>query len=384
MRFSPDVADTFRQRQQLSLSEIEQSATENTDLETVNAGVLFTQLLISGFSKTLSGAQKNLLTFGIVVMALFPSIVRWWYGLDVFGSSYVDYYIYVGMFVSQCHGAQSSLRFCLTATLDLKRRSAVISMLNEMIQYPGIEFQQLFEDVPSNPSDPNHMFLDFEKDNNAYLWLLVRRSVRVAGYNFYIRGMSYIGICVGWAIAATLVLNFIIFTEPKHHIASLGAIMIGILAITLSVRVALKGATSLQYLIPMHRLTLKEKLVELNHGVVQYESQLSNKYLSGESLPEIEIDSSHTKYAIVSRLKALQKLFISIEESMAFEEEVARPIRVFGIDAGPGLTTAVFGIVIAGVAAALQQQATANVKDRYDQYGRFEVQYDPNNLNGCG
>jgi hypothetical protein len=47
------------------------------------------------------------------------------------------------------------------------------------------------------------------------------------------------------------------------------------------------------------------------------------------------------------------------------------------------LTTAVFGVVFAGIAAALQQQATANFKDRYDQYGRFEVQYDPSTLNGC-
>jgi len=381
MRFSSEEADTFRQRQQSSHSDNEFTPTQACKTGVVNAGELFAQLLIAGFSTTLSNVQKNSLTFGIVVMAFFPSIVRWWYGLDVFGSSYVDYYIYAGMIVSQGHGAQSSLRFCLTATLDLKRRSAVLSMLNEMIQYPGIEFQKLFRDASFHPSEPSHMFLNFEEGNNAYLWLLIRRSVRVAGYNFYIRGMSYIGICVGWAIAATLVLNLIVFTESKHHVASLGAIMIGILAITLSVQVALRGATSLQYLIPMHRLTLKEKLVELNHEVVQYESQLSNDHLPGKKTSRIS--SNHPKNAIVSRLKALQKLYISIEECMAFEEEVARPARVFGIDAGPGLTTAVFGVVIAGIAAASQQQATANFKDRYDQDGRFEVQYDPSTLNGC-
>jgi hypothetical protein len=382
MKFDLDQTATFLRRQRLCHSQKEDLTTQVIEAGGAMADDILLQLLIAGFSSTLSKRLKKVLIFGILVMALFPSAVRLWFRLSAFGSTHTDRFIYAGMLLSQCHGALSSLMFCLTAALDLKRRSAVLSMLGQMAQYPGVEFRELFGEEPARPTEPSHLFLDLEDGNNAYLWLLVRRSVRVAGYHFYVRGMNYIGICISWAIAASVVLNFIVWTEAQHHVASLGSILVGILAITLSVHFALQEATSLQNLTPIHRLTLKRKLVIVNQELAELETRNSGEHNATLSSSKTAWGSATktaaslflgAKSRTVTRLKALQELLKSIEECLAFEEEVTSPVQVFGVPAGPGLTSAVFGAVIAGVAAAMQQHVSSDLIANYDQDGWFRA-----------
>jgi len=405
MRFGSAQTERFLQLMRRCHNQKEDLSTPSVEKGGVTAGDVLLQLLTAGFSETLTAGLKKVLLFGIAVMAFFPCLVRLWFGIDMFGSTYVDHFVYIGMFLSQCHGAQSSLMFCLTAALDLKRRSAVLNMLGQMAQYPGVEFRELFGEVvdqrptelppslnadeedgktgESTAREPTHLYLDLEDDSNAYLWLLLRRSVRVAGYHFYVRGMSYIGICVSWAIAASAVLNFIVWTESYHHMASIGSILIGILAIMLSVQIALQEATSLQELIPRHRLTLKRKLVIVNQELMELETRKCSEH-NAELRSSKNAWGSTSKAAAalflgsntrtVTRLKALQELLKSIEECLSFEEEVTSPVQVFGIPAGPGLTGAVFGTVIAGVAAAMQEYASADLEESYDQRGWFSSQ----------
>ena len=404
MRFGSHQTETFLQLMRRCHSQKEDLSTPSIETGGVTAGDVLLQLLTAGFTETLTAGLKKVLLCGIVVMAFFPCSVRLWFGIEMFGSTYVDHFIYIGMFLSQCHGAQSSLMFCLTAALDLKRRLAVLNMLGQMAQYPGVEFRELFGEAVERPtelphlnsdeengnageskaSQPTHLYLDLEDDSNAYLWLLLRRSVRVAGYHFYVRGMSYIGICVSWAIAASAVLNFIVWTESYHHMASIGSILIGILAIMLSVQIALQEATALQELIPSHRLTLKRKLVIVNQELMELETRKCSEH-NAELRSSKNAWGSTSKAAAalflgsntrtVTRLKALQELLKSIEECLSFEEEVTSPVQVFGIPAGRGLTGAVFGTVVAGVsAAAMQEYAAADLVENYDHRGWFRSQ----------
>jgi hypothetical protein len=348
LRFGSDQTKHFLKLIRHCHSQEQDLSTPTVETGGVTADDVLLQLLTAGFSETLTGGLEKVLLFGIVVMAFFPCLVRLRSGLDMFGSTYMDHVIFAGMFLSQCHGAQSSLMFCLTASLDLKRRTAVLDMLGKMVQYPGVEFSELFGEAIEPPTElpplnsdmerdetagipnlnePTHLYLDLEDDNNTYFWLLLRRSVRVAGYHFYVRGMSYIGICVSWAIAASVILNFIVWTEQQHHMASIGAILMGIVAIMLTVQIAFKEANDLQNLIPDHRLTLKRKLVVVHQELMELETRKSReqnavlgppKNVLGNATKSAASFILGSKARTVTRLKALQELLQSVEECLCF------------------------------------------------------------------
>ena len=58
-------------------------------------------------------------------------------------------------------------------------------------------------------------------------------------------------------------MNFIIWTNPRHHISSLLCILMGELMVGVIVVVAIGEAIKIQNLIPVHRLLIKREILSL-------------------------------------------------------------------------------------------------------------------------
>jgi len=335
--------------------------------------------------------------FGMFVI---PGIVRVSYGLSFMGSTATDNLIYFGVFLATLSGCLSSLLFCVVASSDLKRRHVVMDMLGRLIVYPGLEFNKVFcrnksgsgENGCENEKEERFLYINPETEDNCYAWLLMRRTLGMFANNFYRRSLAYIGVIIGWQICAVGYLNIIIWFGPRHHFSSFFSLCCGIMGVAICIQLAMTSAVQLQSIVPHHRLILKRCIVGINQEMVQVlrDQDQPKKIKRGSSGGEWVGESSKHEFAKVSkavvtalswkgsaqkkspeRLKNLREMFRSIDDVIAFEEEEKDPVRIFGVAAKAGFTSAVFGVVLAGLGFAAEKYVTSRFSESYTEEGWF-------------
>ena len=246
-------------------------------------------------------------------------------------------------------------------------------MLGKLIQFPGLKFGDLFPGV--EVEGPIFVYVDIGRGNNCFCWLLARRTIRCIGENFYRRGLGYIGICVAWSIGASLAINFLVWFQIKHHLATLIGLCIGIFGVMGCSMSALNRATELQGMIPAHRLILKRKLVGLNQEIIQQVQKDNKMNAFGREAGVLTMALKAWRGAdedkSFTRLKCLHDLVQSIEEAIRYEEEEVDPVQIFGAVAGPGLASAIFGTVIGLLTLAFQQISATNFSEDYREDGWY-------------
>lgn len=343
------------------------------------------QIVLSSFqSKKLKGAA--LVHFPITLTAVcLPGFVRLYYGFGMFGDSSesVIVTIYVGMWISHLGGMISCLIFMFVSALDLHRRKEAYEKMMSLVEYPGLPFASLFpctrdEEVDEGGEDvetkktPEYLFIDIDHGGNCYSWSLCRRVLKNVGENYYRRILVYIEIILSYGIVASLFINAIVWMKLPHHIASMAAITVDILAIFVSSVYTLKQAKSLQETIPSQRLILKRKLVALSQEIIASTSGPSDRARpsSDISLPIKREKSGDVKRSF-QRLVSLRDMITNVDKLIAYEDEEVDPLSIFGVTAGPGMVSAVFGIIAGLLTIAFQQALQNGIISQYQSDGWF-------------
>jgi hypothetical protein len=333
-------------------------------------------------------------------LIIVPGIVRVSYQVPVFGLTPADIFIYIGIFLGMFMGNFSTLMFCLVSASDLRRRRAVMDMLGKVIVYPGLEFDSVFRRPDGggciSEGAERYLYIDPEIRDNCYSWLLMRRTLNMFANNFFRRCQTYIAVLVSWCIAAVIYLNVLIWFSVPHHFSSFLSLCCGITGVTVCVQIALTAAVKLQSAVPGHRLILKRCIVGINQELVQVargqevEVTESDKEAAQgwtDRVQRIEKQDSVPAFSKVAtaavawkgqtdgksltRLKNLREMFRSIDDVIAFEEEEKDPVKIFGIVAKPELSSAVFGVVVAGLGMAAERYISSNFSDAYSNKGWF-------------
>lgn len=272
--------------------------------------------------------------------------------------------------------------FMLVSADDLHRRKESNEKMMSLVEYPGLPFASLFpcrdEEVDEGAEDvetektPEYLFIDINHGGNCYSWSLCRRVLKNVGENYYRRILVYIEIIIISGIAASLFINAIVWMKLPHHIASMAAIFVDILTLFFSCVRTLKQAQMLQETIPSQRLILKRKLVALSQEIVASTSGPCDRARPSDDISSpIKREKLSGGKRSFQHLVSLRDMITNVDKLIAYEEEEADPCSIFGVTAGPGMVSAVFGIIGGLLTIAFQQALQNGIYSEYQSDGWF-------------
>lgn len=240
----------------------------------------------------------------------------------------------------------------IAAHTDFTRRTAAMQKLWQLVDHPGLMLS-----VPECEGSPVFFLLDLTIGNNAFAWMLLRRSVRRIGSEFFARCLSYIGILFLWAFFAVLILNGILLAHSRHNVASLGVIAGGLSSVSAVVIISMRQADLLQATVCNHRLLLKRAVSQIDQRLVEAYSSQGGSARSGKQL--------------IARLLASHNFLNSANEEIGYDEEILNSIEIFGVPIGMPVVWASFGLISSGLIYAWQQESQMIANGEYTNAGWY-------------
>jgi len=325
----------------------------NTNHE-VSAGFVAHQLLHRAYSVPFPKHYMAVTMTIPLVLATIPPLSRWHRDLNILGETGPEIFVAIAVLLGCLFGSIPVFIFGLISAHDFNRRARLISALGQLVKYPGLPLSRLLGAADSNTptessaSEP-HVFIDLKDANNVFAWMNCRKTLRSFGEGYYQRTQVYTSILLGYAFLCVVIINFIMWGQMPHHIATiyLSAVMIFTIA---SIAIAsITKATRLQGLSREHRDLIKRQV-----------------FLQEKELLELDPVTQNVE---INQLQQAQGLLRQVDEMIHFQEEIYKPTRVLGQAATQNVLHSTLGLLLAGLIFAIE--GSGGVRIAYDTFGWF-------------
>ena len=319
--------------------------TSATNKKEISSAFLLFNIIRSVYKKNFVPPYRPILYLTMFLIIFTPMVVKYFYGVNVFGSNPAETFITV-MSITGFIICFQLFFFGLVCAIDFDRRIETTQKLGELVKFPGIKISSLFE----NHNDERKIFIDLQKRVNVFGWMNIRNVLRSFGESYLYRIESYTSILVFYSLICVAILNLIIWTEMRHHISSIYLIVAIITCISGISIYSIFKAIKLQSLSQKHRDFIRNEI-----------------FIIEEELSELqEKDTNHSR---LKDLKAAKALLMQADENINFKELIFKPTTILGYSANPGLIGSVLALVLTGCLFAVQGFVSTGIE--YDTSGWF-------------
>ncbi len=326
-------------------SEIFTPKTSVTNEKEISSAFLLFNIIRTVYKKNFVPPYNPILYMTVFLIIFTPMAVKFFYGVNIFGSNPIETFITV-MSITGFLICLQLFFFGLVCAIDFDRRIETTNKLGELIKYPGIKISSLFE----NHKGENNIFINLQKRVNVFGWMNIRNVLRSFGETYLYRIESYTSILVFYSLLCVAILNLIVWTEMRHHISSVYLIVAIITCISGISIYSIFKAIKLQSLSQKHRDFIRNEIFIIEQEL----SELENK---GE-------DS-----LILKDLRDAKNLLMQADENINFKELIYKPTTIMGYSANPGVIGSVLGLVLTGCLFAVQGFVSTGIE--YDTFGWF-------------
>jgi hypothetical protein len=341
--------------------------TPHNEKDEVASGFILHQILSSVYNLKFPSIYNLCFLLPALVIMLSTFLIRLNYGLNAFGESSLEVFIFIGCLIGFFAGSLGNLNFGMICAHDFQRRATTLKKLGKLIQYPGVRLSELLFDRPnpqekdndgikneqeeSSPADPNdpYVYIDIKKPANVFAWMICRKTLRSFGETFYLRIQGYTSILLSYAILCVLFLNVIAWTQMRHHVSTIWLLIIIVFFISAVCVFAISKATKLQALSSIQRDQVQKELFFLEKELLDAEN--ADKILEFKQI-------SHAKV-----------LLRQVDESINFHELIHKPTKVMGYAATQNVIGSALGIILTGFVLAVEGFSGSGIS--YDLNGWF-------------
>tara|TARA_B100001996_G_scaffold44153_1_gene31892 strand:+ start:375 stop:2096 length:1722 start_codon:yes stop_codon:yes gene_type:complete len=338
-----DTAKKLKDNESSHLFPPQTSATKNNE---ITSGFFLYNIIKPVYNRMFPRSGILTLFICMIAIPLTPFIVKYFYEVTLFGMNSIEKIISSAVLIGFLIGHQL-LMFGITCSIDYQRRYLTFETLGKLITYPGLAINELFKNTDKKDST---IFIDLQKRANVFAWMNVRKVLRTFGEAFYLRIQSYTSILIFYSMFCVGVLNFIVWTEMRHHISTMyviGVIISIIAGISLH---AIFKAINLQSLSAKHRDFIRKEL-----------------FIIEEEIWELKMNDPDTEK--IRELESAKALLQQVDESINYNELIYKPTTIVGYTANNSVIGSILGLVLTGVLFAIQGFVSTGIS--YDGNGWF-------------
>ena len=326
-------------------SDIFSAKTSVTNKKEISSAFLLFNIIRSVYKKNFVPPYRSVLYLTMFSIIFTPMIVKYFYGVHIFGSNPLETFITV-MSITGFIICFQLFFFGLVCAIDFDRRIETTNKLGELIKYPGAKISSIFDDH----KDEDKIFIDLQKRVNVFAWMNVRNVLRSFGETYLYRIESYTSILVFYSLVCVAILNLIVWTEMRHHISTIYLIVAIITCISGISIYSIFKAIKLQSLSQKHRDFIRNEIFIIEENISE--------------LQETNKDSLKLK-----DLKSAKDLLIQADANINFKELIYKPTTIMGYSANPGVIGSVLGLVLTGCLFAVQGFVSTGIE--FDAAGWF-------------
>lgn len=343
--------------------------TDCNEKDEVTAGFILHQILSTVYNlKFPSIYGLSFLILALVIM-LSTFLLRLSYGLNAFGDTTLEVFIYISCLLGFFIGSVSNLNFGMICAHDFNRREATLKILGRLIRYPGVRLSELLfhkpnpeeeekdkdntkselQDSSTDEQNDPYVYIDIKQPANVFAWMICRKTLRSFGEAFYLRIQGYTSILLSYAICCVLFLNLIAWTQMRHHVSTIWLLIIIVFSISAVCVFAIFKATKLQTLSSIQRDQVQKELFFLE-----------------KELMDAENEDKTLEFKQISQAKVLLQ---QVDESINFHELIHKPTKVMGYAATQNVISSSLGIILTGFVLAVEGFSGSRIS--YDLNGWF-------------
>ena len=326
-------------------SDIFSAKTSVTNKKEISSAFLLFNIIRSVYKKNFVPPYRSVLYLTMFSIIFTPMIVKYFYGVHIFGSNPLETFITV-MSITGFIICFQLFFFGLVCAIDFDRRIETTKKLGELIKYLGAKISSIFDDH----KDEDKIFIDLQKRVNVFAWMNVRNVLRSFGETYLYRIESYTSILVFYSLVCVAILNLIVWTEMRHHISTIYLIVAIITCISGISIYSIFKAIKLQSLSQKHRDFIRNEIFIIEENISE--------------LQETNKDSLKLK-----DLKSAKDLLIQADANINFKELIYKPTTIMGYSANPGVIGSVLGLVLTGCLFAVQGFVSTGIE--FDAAGWF-------------
>ena len=347
---------------------------KNNQKDEVNSGFILHQILRAVYNVRFPSTYFFITILCTFSIAILPIILRLYYGIDVFGKTFLENVIFTGCFLGFLSGI-SLMMFGFVCAYDFKRRFNALKKLGDLVNFPGLRLSDFlffsskedcknenqqseknlnmkkFNEKSSEKNNDRYVFVDLKERSNVFAWMNCRKTLRSFGEGFYLRIQGYTSILLIYSFFCVVVLNIIAWTQARHHVSTIFLILLIVFVIASISIFSISKATKLQSLSSIQRDLLRKEIF----------------------LQEEEIWHSETEKNIDSKLKELKSakaLLQQVDETINFHDLIHKPTKVLGHAANQNVIGSALGIIATGCFLAIEGFSGSGIS--YDLYGWFK------------
>ena len=353
-----------------STDELFTAETACNEKDEVTTGFILHQILSSIYNLKFPSIYNLCFLMLSVVIMLSTFLLRLSYGLNTFGETSLEIFIFIGCLLGFFFGSLGNLGFGMICAHDFQRRASTLKKLGKLIQFPGIRLSEFLfhqtnpeedekdeQDLTKNKqqdsstgeqNDP-HVYIDIKQPANVFAWMICRKTLRSFGEGFYLRIQGYTSILLSYAILCVLLLNLIAWAQMRHHVSTIWLLIIIVVSISAVCVFAISKATKLQALSSVQRDQVQSELFFLE-----------------KELMDAENEDNNLVFKQISRAKVLLR---QVDESINFHELIHKPTKVMGHPATHNVIGSALGIILTGFVLAVEGFSGSGIS--YDLNGWF-------------
>ncbi len=326
-------------------SEIFSAKTAVFNKKEISSAFLLFNIIRSVYKKNFVPPYRPVLYITMFSIIFTPMIVKYFYGVHIFGSNHIETFITV-MSITGLLICFQLFFFGLICAIDFDRRIETTNKLGELIKYPGAKISSIFDDH----KDEDKIFIDLQKRVNVFAWMNIRNVLRSFGETYLYRIESYTSILVFYSLVCVAILNLIVWTEMRHHISTIYLIVAIITCISGISIYSIFKAIKLQSLSQKHRDFIRNEIFII-------EEEIS------------ELQDTNMESLKFKDLKSAKDLLVQVDENINFKELIYKPTTIMGYSANPGVIGSVLGLVLTGCLFAVQGFVSTGIE--YNLSGWF-------------
>ncbi|GMI09372.1 hypothetical protein TrLO_g6815 [Triparma laevis f. longispina] len=221
-----------------------------------------------------------------------------------------------------------------------------------------------------------YIHFDIRDPENAFAWMLTRRTLRKCGAAYFRRGALFCANYMFAAILSVVIANSYIWTETPHYIFGEVALIVYFIVLTFTFVASAHFASTLQELVGDDRLMLKrdgflieKEIIDVNseiHSLKAHANTPGKQPKVQEENGELELDELESYNQV---LETSRSFIRSAEELVAYEEEDHDPIIILGFKADDVIITSILSLCLGSL--WLIYEGYSNSDYRYDASGLF-------------
>ena len=246
--------------------------------------------------------------------------------------------------------------------------SFAVQMTNVAVDVSKTSATSLESD--SESCSNRYIHFDIRDPENAFAWMLTRRTLRKCGAAYFRRGILFQANYMLAGILGVVIANSYIWTETPHYIFGEVGLIVYFLVLTFTFVASAHFASTLQELVGDDRLMLKRDVFLIEKEIIDVRSEMHD--LKENSNPEEEELGLEELEGYCQILESSKAFIRSSEALVAYEEEEHDPIIVLGFKADSVIVSSILSLCLGSL--WLIYEGYSNTDFKYNGEGLFTIE----------